>query len=190
MYNQGVSRCRGGQAHPILEVSSMTPLDSSYREIPLTQGQVALVDAADYEWLMQWKWFAHWSPGTRSFYACRNSKRIDGQRYHIGMHREILGLPKSDKHHGEHRDPYRTLDNRRQNLRVDTATENAQNHKRHRNNTSGFKGVQRIGERSYAARIGIKGKLIYLGTRDTAEQAHDLYRKAAEQHFGEFARFE
>ena len=33
-----------------------TPSEPLYREIPLTQGQVALVDAADYEWLMQWEW--------------------------------------------------------------------------------------------------------------------------------------
>lgn len=27
------------------------PIDTEYRLIPLTQGQVAVVDAADYEWL-------------------------------------------------------------------------------------------------------------------------------------------
>ena len=29
------------------------------REISLSQGQVALVDDADYSWLSQWKWFAY-----------------------------------------------------------------------------------------------------------------------------------
>jgi hypothetical protein len=28
------------------------------KEIPLTLGKVAVVDAADYEWLSQWKWYA------------------------------------------------------------------------------------------------------------------------------------
>jgi hypothetical protein len=28
------------------------------KEIPLTRGRVAIVDAADYDWLMQWKWRA------------------------------------------------------------------------------------------------------------------------------------
>lgn len=31
---------------------------SETREIPLTQGLVTIVDAEDYEWLMQWKWYA------------------------------------------------------------------------------------------------------------------------------------
>lgn len=30
------------------------------REIPLTQGKAALVDAADFEWLLHWKWIAHY----------------------------------------------------------------------------------------------------------------------------------
>lgn len=34
----------------------MTPLQPDYRTIPLTQGQVTIVDAADYKWLNQWKW--------------------------------------------------------------------------------------------------------------------------------------
>ena len=41
------------------------------RAIPLTQGQWALVDDADYEWLMQYEWCAQWDKDTRSFYAVR-----------------------------------------------------------------------------------------------------------------------
>ena len=40
------------------------------REIPLTQGQVALVSDVDYEWLkLMGRWIADWSDHTQSFYA-------------------------------------------------------------------------------------------------------------------------
>jgi hypothetical protein len=49
----------------------MTSPSTSYRLIPLTQGQFATVDAADYEWIVQWKWCAHWSKEGKCFYASR-----------------------------------------------------------------------------------------------------------------------
>lgn len=90
----------------------MTSPTELYREIPLTQGQVALVDASDYEWLMQWKWFALWNKTSRSFYAARNPKNIDGKRAHIRMNRLILGLEYGDPRMGDHRDG-NTLNNLR-----------------------------------------------------------------------------
>jgi hypothetical protein len=46
-----------GQAYTLLEVARMTPSQEEYRTIPLTQGQVAIVDAADFDWLNQYKKF-------------------------------------------------------------------------------------------------------------------------------------
>ena len=46
------------------------PLDQSYRLIPLTQGQNAIVDVEDFEWLDQWNWCAQWTG--RHFYAVRH----------------------------------------------------------------------------------------------------------------------
>ena len=40
----------------------MTP-SQSYREISLTRGHVAIVDASDYEWLMGWSWHFKTSAG-------------------------------------------------------------------------------------------------------------------------------
>ena len=49
---------------------------SDYRTIPLSQNKFAVVDAADYEWLMQSKWCAHKHRNT--WYAVRNVE-IDGK---------------------------------------------------------------------------------------------------------------
>lgn len=35
-----------------------TPSPELYREIPLSRRMIAIVDAADYEWINQWKWHA------------------------------------------------------------------------------------------------------------------------------------
>jgi hypothetical protein len=53
-----------------------TPSEQSYRTIPLTQGQFALVDEADYESLAVFKWHAIWNINTKSFYAVRNGNKI------------------------------------------------------------------------------------------------------------------
>lgn len=59
------------------------------KEIPLTQGKVALVDDDDFEWLSQFKWYA--VKFGRTFYAVRQAPRVNGKQRKIWMHREVLG---------------------------------------------------------------------------------------------------
>jgi len=103
--------------------------DPAMKRIPLTQGQFALVDDDDFDWLMQWKWYARWHPKTNSYYAVRNSPRVNGKTHPIWMHREILGLKYGDKLQGDHIH-HQTLDNRRGEIRIATHRENCQNVKR------------------------------------------------------------
>src|SRR5208282_311362 len=104
------------------------PTSPSYREIPLTQGQVALVDIADFEWLNQWKWTAQWSESNQCFYAIRRpGKSADGKRHKIWMHRLILGLMLRDEREGDHIKTGKTLDNRRANLRIANHSQNVSN---------------------------------------------------------------
>jgi hypothetical protein len=49
-----------------VEGHRMTSPSLDYRLIPLSQGQFAKVDAADYEWLNHWKWNARWAARGRS----------------------------------------------------------------------------------------------------------------------------
>jgi len=57
------------------------------KKIPLTQGQFALVDDADFDWLNQWKWTAQKRP-TGLWHAARR----EGRKRYVYMHRQILGL--------------------------------------------------------------------------------------------------
>ena len=112
---------------------------------------------------------------------------IDGEL--VAMHRLIMGNPEGM--HIDHRDG-NTLNNRRENLRVCTRSQNKANSKIYRNNTSGFKGVSFVKKqlaRPWIACIYHNRKRLYLGHFATPAEAHEAYKAAALRIFGEFARF-
>lgn len=74
-------------------------------------------------------------------------------------------------------------DNRICNLRDATHSQNNMNKRVKRDNQTGLKGVKKYRKR-FQARINGD----YLGTFDTAEDAHAAYIAAAKVRFGEFAR--
>ena len=82
-----------------------------------------------------------------------------------------------------------TSDDRLENLREATRSENLANSKRNKKNTTGFKGVSRVGNiyRSYITR---DRKRVWLGNHKTAEAAHLAYLAKAQELYGEFARAE
>lgn len=155
------------------------------RRIPLTQGQFALVGEADFAWLNQFKWSATWDPGTKSFSATRHGRADNGKSTTLVMAREILGAPRGVQ--VDHRS-HDTLDNRRENLRLATMTQNQQNAHRRRDNTSGFKGVgfdKSTGK--WRARIRVNGQRVWLGCHSAPGAAYAAYLKAAAKWHGEFA---
>ena len=96
-------------------------IDGVYcRLIPLSRGLWTIVDAADYEWLAAYKWFALFAKHTGAYYAARKE---NGTRELVRMHRQILGLKEGNPLEGDHIYPFNTLDNRRKNLRIVTAVE-------------------------------------------------------------------
>ena len=157
-----------------------TPSEQLYREIPLTKSQVALIDAADYERLIQWRWCASWSKDNRQFYALRKS-----QGRNIWMHREILGLVRGDGKEADHKNR-NTLDNRRENLRIATRSQNQCNKLTKVQSKSGYRGVRAKGS-SYEARITVQRRAVYLGMKATPQEAYALYCDAAKRLHGEFA---
>ncbi len=85
-----------------------------------------------------------------------------------------------------------TLDNRVNNLREATRSQNKANRRVLKTNRTGLKGVEDTGRLSaakrYRARIMVNGKTTNLGYFTTPELAHVAYAKAAVKYFGEFAR--
>jgi len=153
------------------------------KEIQLTQGQVAIVDDWWFDELNQYKWYALWSPKTRSFYAVRNSKPLLGKRTTILMHVVIARTKKGfNTDHINHD----TLDNREENLRACTSSKNQMNAEKHSGNTSGYKGASKSG-RGWKAQIMVNRKVYYLGIFGTPKEAALAYDAAARRLHGEFA---
>jgi len=173
--------------------------------------QVALIDDEDYEKVMsalgpRSKWYAHCPPGA-THYAMAWS--------HVTtlMHRVIMDAPKGmdvDHINGD------TLDNRKQNLRLCTRSQNCMNKKLRSDSQSGYKGVYEVkkpwkqkyvskktGEVTYHYWLPKKPFQAYiadpntpakrkrhikLGYYATKEDAARAYDKKAKELHGEFAR--
>lgn len=82
------------------------------------------------------------------------------------------------------------FDNRIENLREATNSQNMGNRKINKNTKSKFKGVSYFKlNGKYVARIQINGKRITLGYFDEESDAYSAYCKAADKHFGEYANY-
>ncbi len=178
-YPSGKIYFRTENAHfvPVNEVGVM---------IPLTQGKSAIVDFEDYEHLMQWKWCTNGSRG----YAYRTQRcyKEDGRRSSKGvlMHRFIMKSPKALT--VDHIDNNK-LNNRRNNLRICTDSENKRNAPIRSNNKSGFKGVHwNKGKNKWKAHVSCFPKKIHIGYFTCKIEAARAYNEAALKHHGEFAR--
>jgi hypothetical protein len=77
-----------------------------------------------------------------------------------------------------------STDNRWENLRLATLSQNQRNRTRmNKNNPNGLTGAYRRSDKRWVSWLGKR----YLGTFATKEEAHEAYRKAALEKYGEFA---
>jgi len=149
------------------------------REIPLTRGAVAIVDDDDYEKLSKYKWY-YIGMGYAARCLCANGKHTA-----LYMHKCIIPAPSG--YEVDHINQNK-LDNRKENLRACTRTQNLGNRTPYANNTSGYKGVSwNRNERKWIVQIGIYGKRIRVGEFADKKEAAKAYNKAAIEWFGEFA---
>jgi len=157
------------------------------RRIPLSQGQVALVNYRDYRRLMKHKWFAVRQRGG-NFYAARSqwdSKEKRTRR--VWMHREILRLGRGRLQQVDHIDGD-TLNNCRRNMRRCTPGENSRNQKSQLR-SSQYKCVcWNKRQHKWHARLGYRYQKIHLGFfDDEVEAAQAADRGMLKYHRG-FAR--
>jgi hypothetical protein len=169
--------CRNFFAKRIGRPKVIQPADGPFKYIPLTKGYIAIVDTADYEWLMQYRWTAQEKGG--NVYA---SRHFNGTTMY--MHREITGAP-ADKlvDHIDHNG----INNRRCNLRVCSAAENIRNSVG-RSSSSRYKGVVWDKRRmKWLASTTINGKCKFIGHFKSEIEAAKAYDETAKKLFGEYA---
>jgi hypothetical protein len=160
------------------------------KTIPLTQGKVTIVDDAVYDALMGygWKWYASKSYARTNVNYCEDAKR---KHTTVHLHRWILESFYNVRIGGCGIDHINGngLDNRLENLRVATFSQNMHNRGAYSNNATGFKGVHCVGAfGKHSAQIQVNGKKVHLGLHTTPLDAAIAYDKAARELHGEFAR--
>jgi len=160
---------------PALRTEPPQPESDEVRHIALTKGKFAIVDAADYEWLSQYRWNAFASGG--KWYARRS---VPGGT--ILMHRAIMETPPGMV--VDHID-HNGLHNRHANMRNCTAQQNEYN-KPPRGGRSRFKGVYPHRDKWQAA-IKHNGQTHHLGLFKTETEAAQARDQRAKQLQGEFA---
>lgn len=142
-----------------------------------------LYDAEDAGKIEPHTWTLHKAHGT--YYATRRTPRPN--RKTILMHREVTDCPKGMMVDHINRNG---LDNRRENLRVCTMSENMMNRSKTKQNSTGYKGVYKTGDSKlnpYSSKICKNKKVYCLGHYRTPEEAAKAYDKKAIELFGEFA---
>lgn len=150
------------------------------RRLPLSRGESALVDDADFDWLSRWKWCFNGRYATRT-------EGIGEAKVNIALHKFIMKTPPgflTDHINGNR------LDNTRANLRIVTPAQNRTNSAPWKNSISGLKGVYwHTTTQKWVVTVRNKErKQIYVGLFEDKILAARAYDKAALAIHGNIAR--
>lgn len=154
------------------------------KKIKLTQGQYALVDDEDFEWLNSFNWCYYKARNNGGYAARKVGGRSDPKN--VMMHRLVNNTPEgfdTDHHDGN------KLNNQKYNLRTATSLQNRYNRNSYKGSTSKYKGVGWFKRDSkWRAYIVKDRKNYHLGLYENEQQAALAYNKKALEFHGKFAR--
>ena len=153
-------------------------------QIPLTQGQFALIDDEDFDIVSKHKW--HAKKYKHTYYAATNIKKEDKKTI-LRMHRLIINVP--DGMEIDHLD-HNGCNNQKYNIKVCTHWENMQNKKNQYDvlTTTKMKGVYFDNTtKKWKSTIWINGRSKSLKSSDRLEYAIRAYNRASMFYFGERA---
>lgn len=151
---------------------------NGHAEVSLTRGFVAIIDLADVQLVAGFRWTTQTGGGGHAYAARSEHGRC------VLMHRQLLEARPGMQ--VDHRDGD-GLNNRRNNIRLCTPSENMANKIVERRNKLGLKGVHQSRGR-YRATIKPQGRTIDLGSYNTPEEAAAAYRGAARILWGRFSK--
>lgn len=160
--------------------------------VELLNGLYAIIDIEDYSYVAPYNWsvnkgrYAH-----RRFHIGYDSEKRRSVYRSLMMHRFILEIHGIKVPNGMETDHINgdSTDNRRENLRVVTKSQNRMNRPMFKNNTHGNKGISwRTQIEKWESRIDIDKKRIHLGWFSRRADALKAYNDAAKKHFGIYNR--
>lgn len=146
----------------------------------MTKGLTTTVDDADAPRVLRHEWHASESAKGRVYARAW----VDGR--HVYLHRFVARAPRGLLVDHANAD---TLDNRRENLRLATPSQNGANTRTPERIVTRYRGVSWEARRGkWRARISIGGRDVYLGSFEHERDAAHAYDRTARSAFGVFAR--
>ena len=146
-------------------------------------------DKSQYDLISKYCWHKHQDGYLRALYSYYYDDKGKRHNHYILMHRLLLDADNTHKDKEIDHINGNPWDNRLCNLRFVTHSQNIQNEKLLRSNTTGHKGVywNKL-EKKWKAAITASGNVIHLGTFYTYDEAVIARENAEKKYHGDFAR--